>query len=87
MMAFSSNAVCLIVVNSTDSAFTHCVSTRSPKQIILMLILSDSYREEGQDLGHQSLFPAPSETYGSYRKPLQPSFSSDDMREAITKLD
>lgn len=87
MMAFRSNAVCLIVVNSMDSAFIHCVSTRSPKQITLKLILSDSWREEEKDLGHQSLFPATSKTYGSHRKPLQPSFSSNEMREAITKFD
>lgn len=87
MMAFRSNAVCLIVVNSMDSAFTHCVGTKSLKQITLKLILSDSCREEEKDLGHQSSFPAPLKTYGCHRKPLQPSVSSNEMREAITKLD
>lgn len=86
MMAFCSIAVCLIVVNSMDSAFIHCVSTTSPKQITLKLILSDSCREEERYLG-QSLFTTPSKTYGSHRKLLQPSFSSDEMRETVTKFD
>lgn len=86
MVAFCSNAVCLSVVKSMDSASIHCVSTTSPKQITLKLILSESCIEEA-DLGHQSLFPAPSKTYVSHRKPLQPSFSSYEMREAVTMFD
>lgn len=84
-MAFRSNAVCPIVLNSMDSAFTLCVSTRSPKQITLKLILSDSCGEE-KDL-EQCLFPAPLKTHGSHRKPLKPSFSSNEMREAVTKFE
>lgn len=85
-LAFPRSPVCLIVANPTDSASIHCVSTASTKQIALKLILSDSWRG-GKDLGHQSLLPAPSKTYGSHRKPLQPRFSSDEMREAILQFD